>query len=269
MIRRSMKTSETLAGPFEPSTRLPEITAPSPIGGNPLQRLGKRLLDVTGALFGLIVFSPVFAVVALAVWARMGRPIFFRQVRAGRGEQPFRLLKFRTMTNDREPTGELRPDSVRLTRLGRFLRSSSLDELPQLINVLRGELSLVGPRPLPMRYLPRYTNRQRLRHRVQPGITGLAQINGRNELAWEPRLELDVRYCEQCSLWLDLKVLAATVREVALRRGAFDGGKAQEFWGTQGKPADSPDSYPVEENELAALASKSQTSAAGAAASAI
>jgi sugar transferase EpsL len=268
MINRNMKTSANLAKPFEPSTRFSDVAAPARIGGKPLQRFAKRVIDVAGSLFGLIVFSPLFALVALAVWARMGRPILFRQVRAGRGEQPFRLLKFRTMTNDREPTGELRPDSVRLTRLGRFLRSSSLDELPQLINVLLGELSLVGPRPLPMRYLPRYSDRQRLRHCVRPGITGLAQINGRNELAWEPRLELDVKYCEDFSLWLDIKILAATVREVALRRGAFDGGKAQEFWGPQGKPADSPDSYPVEENELAVLLSKSQTSAAGAAASA-
>jgi sugar transferase EpsL len=186
----------------------------------------------------------------------MGRPVLFRQVRAGRNEQPFRLFKFRTMTNDREPTGELRPDSARLTRLGRFLRSTSLDELPQLINVVMGDLSLVGPRPLPMRYLPRYTNRQQLRHGVRPGITGLAQVNGRNQLDWERRLELDATYYERFSIWLDLKILAATVREVALRRGASDSAETQEFWGTQGKPANSPNSYPVEENELAQLSSK-------------
>jgi sugar transferase EpsL len=231
--------------------------------GTPFQRATKRLIDVAGALVGLVVFSPVLAVVALVVWARMGRPILFRQVRAGLREKPFRLLKVRTMTSDRGPTGELRPDSERLTPLGRFLRSASLDELPQLINVLKGDLSLVGPRPLPIRYLPRYSERQRLRHCVQPGITGLAQINGRNELEWNSRLELDVRYCEQISVWLDLKILAATVREVALRRGSFDTGQTQEFWGSQAKPENAPNSFPVEEDELAHFAQVSGPAAEG------
>jgi sugar transferase EpsL len=251
-----MKSSSAVMDTFEPRFRSQELPAQLRAGGSAIQRCAKRVIDVTGAVVGLIVLSPVFALVALAVWARMGRPILFRQVRAGRNEQPFRLLKFRTMTNDREPTGELRPDSVRLTRLGRFLRSTSLDELPQLINVVTGDLSLVGPRPLPMRYLPRYTMRQQLRHRVRPGITGLAQVNGRNRLDWERRLELDATYYEQFSIWLDLKILAATVREVALRRGASDSAETQEFWGTHGKPANSPNSYPVEENELAQLSSK-------------
>jgi lipopolysaccharide/colanic/teichoic acid biosynthesis glycosyltransferase len=244
-----MKTSTTIAEPFEPSTRR-EAAARLQPRGSLFQGFAKRFVDVTGATVGLIVLAPVYGAVALAVWATMGRPILFCQVRAGRNEQPFRLLKFRTMSNDREPTGELRPDTARLTRLGRFLRSCSLDELPQLWNVLVGELSLVGPRPLPMRYLPRYTDRQRLRHCVRPGITGLAQVNGRNQLEWTSRLELDVTYSERISLWLDVKILAATVREVASRRGAHDNGKAQEFWGTQGKPKNSPDSYPFEENEL-------------------
>jgi lipopolysaccharide/colanic/teichoic acid biosynthesis glycosyltransferase len=248
-----MKMLSTLAEPLEPLTRLQAGHALAERRDHAIQRFAKRLVDIVGAVFGLIVLSPVFAVVALAVWAKMGRPILFRQVRAGYHEMPFRLLKFRTMTDDRGPGGELRPDSERLTELGRFLRSSSLDELPQLVNVLTGDLSLVGPRPLPIRYLPRYTSRQRMRHQVRPGITGLAQINGRNQLDWESRLELDAKYCERTSIWLDFKILAATVREVALRRGAFDSGKAQEFWGTQGKPENSPDSYPVEENELAHL----------------
>jgi sugar transferase EpsL len=218
--------------------------------GTPFQRAAKRLIDVVGALVGLIIFAPVLAVVALAVWARMRRPIFFRQVRAGLHGKPFRLLKFRTMTNDRDATGELRPDSERLIPLGRFLRSASLDELPQLINVLTGDLSLVGPRPLPIRYLPRYSNRQRLRHCVRPGITGLAQINGRNQLEWNSRLELDVRYCEQISVRLDLKILAATVGKVVLRHGSFDTGQTQEFWGNQAKPENAPNSFPVEEDEL-------------------
>jgi lipopolysaccharide/colanic/teichoic acid biosynthesis glycosyltransferase len=244
-----MKTISTIAE-FPESRTQPDLRARGQADGKLLQRFVKRCFDLVAASVGLIVLAPVFAAVALAVWLRMGRPILFRQVRAGRNEQPFRLLKFRTMTNDRDPNGELRPDTERLTRLGRFLRSSSLDELPQLVNVIAGDLSLVGPRPLPMRYLPRYTSRQNLRHRVRPGITGLAQVNGRNQLDWEPRLEMDVTYSEQASLWLDIKILAATVREVALRRGAFDSGKAQEFWGTQGKPANSPDSYPFDENEL-------------------
>jgi sugar transferase EpsL len=248
-----MKFSSTLVEPIERVVPPQQARTQAPVGINLLQQAAKRTVDVVGATFGLIVLSPLIAIVALAVWVRMGRPLLFRQVRAGRDEKPFRLLKFRTMTNERGAGGELRPDSERLTRLGRFLRSSSLDELPQLINVLLGDLSLVGPRPLPLRYLPRYSERQRIRHRVRPGITGLAQINGRNQLEWESRLELDVTYCERMSLWLDLKILAGTVREVALRRGAFDSGKAQEFWGTQGKPANSPDSYPVEENELAHL----------------
>jgi sugar transferase EpsL len=248
-----MNTSSTLDKQSEPCTRAPEVCADFRPGGTAVQRFVKRLIDVVGAVIGLVVLAPVFALVALAVWLTMGRPILFRQVRAGRKEEPFRLLKFRTMTNDRDPSGELRPDMARLTRVGRFLRGCSLDELPQLINVLVGQLSLVGPRPLPMRYLPRYTDRQRLRHSVRPGITGLAQVNGRNELEWESRLELDVTYCDRISLGLDVRILVATVREVALRRGASDSGKAQEFWGTHGKPANSPDSYPVEENELAHL----------------
>jgi sugar transferase EpsL len=242
-----MNTSATFAEPCQPSTRR---NTGARSRAREFQAIVKRCVDIAGAIFGMIVLAPVFAIVSLAIWAKMGRPILFRQIRAGRNEKPFRVMKFRTMTNDREPNGELRPDADRLTRVGRFLRSCSLDELPQLWNVLVGELSLVGPRPLPMRYLPRYTSRQHLRHTVRPGITGLAQVNGRNQLEWESRLNYDVRYAEEMSLWLDVKILAATVREVALRRGASDTGKSQEFWGIQGKPQNSPDSYPFEENEL-------------------
>jgi sugar transferase EpsL len=244
-----MKTLSSAAELAQPTPRS-EVRKRFAADGKLLQRFAKRSFDVIAAFVGLIVLAPVFAAVAFAVWARMGRPVLFRQVRAGRNQRPFRLLKFRTMTNDREPNGELRPDTERLTRLGRFLRSSSLDELPQLVNVLAGDLSLVGPRPLPMRYLPRYTSRQNQRHSVRPGITGLAQVNGRNQLEWGQRLELDVSYCERISFWLDLTILLATVREVALRRGASDTGKSQEFWGTEGKPANSPDSYPFDENEM-------------------
>jgi sugar transferase EpsL len=215
-----------------------------------VQLLAKRTFDVLATLVGVVILLPVYAVISLAILVFMGRPIFFRQIRAGRNKRPIRLLKFRTMTNDRDASGNLLPDLERLTSLGRFLRRWSLDELPQLWNVLAGDLSLVGPRPLPMRYVPRYDDRQRLRLLVTPGITGLAQINGRNALDWESRLELDVQYCEQASFWLDLNILLLTVREVLSRNGVCDDGSCPEFWGISGKPANSPNSYPVDENEL-------------------
>jgi lipopolysaccharide/colanic/teichoic acid biosynthesis glycosyltransferase len=212
--------------------------------------LAKRTLDVVAALVGMVILLPVYAVISVALLVVMGRPIFFRQIRAGLHNRPIRLLKFRTMTNDRDASGNLLPDTERLTSFGRFLRRWSLDELPQLWNVLAGDLSLVGPRPLPMRYVPRYDDRQRLRLLVTPGITGMAQVNGRNALNWESRLELDVQYCERASLWLDLNILLLTVREVLSRNGVCDDGSCPEFWGITGKPANSPNSYPVDENEL-------------------
>lgn len=223
---------------------------PPVIGPRFVQLLAKRTFDVLATLVGVVILLPVYAVISVAILVVMGRPIFFRQIRAGRNKRPIRLLKFRTMTNDRDASGNLLPDVVRLTPLGRFLRGWSLDELPQLWNVLAGDLSLVGPRPLPMRYVPRYDDRQRLRLLVTPGITGLAQVNGRNALDWESRLELDVQYCERASFWLDLNILLLTVREVLSRNGVCDDGSCPEFWGISGKPANSPNSYPVDENEL-------------------
>lgn len=161
--------------------------------------------------------------VAIAVWAAMGRPVLFRQKRIGLHEREFELLKFRTMTEERGADGKLLPDAKRLTRLGRFLRRWSLDELPQLWNVLKGEMSLVGPRPLPPEYLPRYTAFQRRRHEVKPGITGWVQVNGRNALTWEEKFELDVWYVEHHSLWLDLKILARTAWQVVTGRGIRHG----------------------------------------------
>jgi lipopolysaccharide/colanic/teichoic acid biosynthesis glycosyltransferase len=210
----------------------------------------KRTVDVIVALPGIVLLSPFLTVIALSILTVMGRPVLFRQIRAGRNQRPIRLLKFRTMTNDRDAAGNLLPDDCRLTSFGRFLRRWSLDELPQLWNVLVGDLSLVGPRPLPMRYVPRYDDRQRLRLTATPGITGLAQVSGRNALDWESRLELDVQYCERASLWQDLTILVLTVREVASRNGVCDDGSCPEFWGTLGKPANSPNSYPVDENEM-------------------
>jgi lipopolysaccharide/colanic/teichoic acid biosynthesis glycosyltransferase len=177
----------------------------------------KRLLDVVLAAGALVAFAPVLAGVALAVRCRLGRGVLFRQVRPGLHGRPFTIIKFRTMTDERDAAGNLLPDERRLTPFGRFLRSTSLDELPELVNVLRGEMSLVGPRPLLLRYLPAYTERERTRMDVRPGLTGWAQVNGRNNLGWDERLALDVWYVERCSLGLDLKIIALTVWKV-LRR---------------------------------------------------
>ena len=174
----------------------------------------KRLVDVCGAIAGLVVSAPLLAAASIAILLRMGRPVLFRQPRAGRGGQPFLLYKFRTMADAIDSAGALLPDSERLTRLGRFLRRTSLDELPQLWNVLKGEMSLVGPRPLFAKYVARYTPEQRRRLEVSPGLTGWAQIHGRNELTWEQKFELDVWYVENRSLALDLRILAATLGKV-------------------------------------------------------
>ena len=181
----------------------------------------------------------------------MGSPALYRQPRPGLHERPIRVWKFRTMTDARDERGGLLPDGERLTALGRVLREYSLDELPQFFNVLCGDLSLVGPRPLLTRYLPRYTARQRLRHAVKPGMTGWAQVNGRNALDWESRLELDVRYAENFSLALDLKIMLLTVVRLLQRRDVLPGAGAEldEFWGTQGPPAEGPRAFPVEEEE--------------------
>ena len=172
----------------------------------------KRFFDVLAILVAAPVWIPVVVVTALAVRVVLGRPVFFRQERAGKGGRPFTLVKFRTM---REGEGS---DAERMTRFGAFLRSSSLDELPELWNVLRGEMSLVGPRPLPVRYLPRYTAEQNRRHEVLPGLTGWAQVNGRNALDWEAKFRYDVEYVERRGLVFDLRILLMTVAQVVLRK---------------------------------------------------
>jgi lipopolysaccharide/colanic/teichoic acid biosynthesis glycosyltransferase len=179
----------------------------------------KRLVDIVVSLLGLVVAAPVMAGVALAVAASMGRPVLFRQVRPGRDEAPFTLLKFRTMTG---ADALRRADAERLTRLGRWLRRTSLDELPSLVNVLRGDMSLVGPRPLLTRYLPYYTDRERSRHAVRPGLTGWAQIHGRNLVGWDERLALDAWYVEHRSMRLDLLILARTAGTVLFGRGVVE-----------------------------------------------
>ncbi len=174
-------------------------------------------------LFLLLLFSPVlfFALgaILLVSWVKVGRPVLFSQMRPGLNGAPFEMIKFRTMTNERDSKGMLLPDDQRLTRFGQFLRSSSLDELPELWNVLKGEMSLVGPRPLLVEYLPLYNERQSKRHLVRPGVTGWAQINGRNALSWDEKFELDVWYVENRTLWLDIKILFLTVWKVVRRDG--------------------------------------------------
>ncbi len=179
----------------------------------------KRFVDLAGAAVGLVFLSPVFLSVALAIFLRMGCPVLFRQKRPGLQGRPFVIYKFRTMVNKKEQNGSFLSDEQRLTVLGRFLRSTSLDELPELLNVLKGEMSLVGPRPLLMEYLERYTPEQARRHEVKPGITGWAQVNGRNALTWGEKFELDVWYVDHRSLWLDLKILWMTVSSVLRREG--------------------------------------------------
>ncbi len=180
---------------------------------------GKRVLDLILVLPACVVLLPLTAMIAILVRLRLGTPVLFRQRRPGKDEKPFTLFKFRTMTDARNERGELLPDGERLTRLGRFLRETSLDELPELFNILRGDLSLVGPRPLLLQYLPYFTARERLRHAVPPGLTGWAQINGRNYLPWDERLALDVWYVENWSIALDLRILVLTVWKVLRREG--------------------------------------------------
>lgn len=182
----------------------------------------KRTLDVIAASVLLLLFSPIMLLTALAVRLAHGKPVLFKQIRPGLHEQLFAIYKFRTMTSDVDSNDQLLPDRDRITRVGLFLRATSLDELPQLLNVLRGEMSLVGPRPLLVKYLPCYSDRERLRFQVRPGITGLAQVSGRNEISWDKRLELDAQYVERISLLYDLHLLWKTIVKVLRRDGIAD-----------------------------------------------
>ena len=186
----------------------------------------KRAMDLLGSVAGLIVLSPLMGLTALAILVAMGRPVLFHQVRPGLDGKPFRLHKFRTMADSIGEDGIPLPDEMRLTPLGRFLRAASIDELPELWNVLTGEMSLVGPRPLRMEYLPLYTAEQWRRHTVKPGITGWAQVNGRNELSWERKFELDLWYIDNWSLYLDMKILFLTVVHLMRPRGITAKGHA-------------------------------------------
>ena len=194
----------------------------------------KRLFDMAAVVLSAWVWLPLLAVVAVLVRVKLGRPVFFQQERPGLGGKIFRMVKFRTMTDERDATGALLPDTVRLVPFGRWLRASSLDELPELLNVLKGEMSLVGPRPLLVRYLDRYSPEQARRHAVRPGITGWAQVNGRNAISWEEKLRLDVWYVDKRTFWLDLKILWLTLRKVLWREGISAVGDATmpEFMGS-------------------------------------
>jgi len=203
----------------------------------PMRLLWKRAMDLALAVPALIALSPVFALVALAVRASLGSPVIFKQRRPGMHERPFTLYKFRTMRDARDARGTLLPDARRLTRLGAFLRATSLDELPELVNVLRGDMSLVGPRPLLMEYLPLYSPEQRRRHDVRPGVTGLAQVNGRNALTWREKFALDIEYVDHVSVALDLRILLLTIGSVVRSEGISHSGHVtmQPFRGGHGR----------------------------------
>lgn len=199
----------------------------------------KRGFDFICSLCALILFSPVLLVVAILVRLKIGSPIIFKQQRPGKNEKIFTLYKFRTMTNEKDENGELLPDDKRLTKFGKFLRSTSLDELPELINILKGEMSIVGPRPLLVEYLPLYTEKQRHRHDVRPGLTGLSQINGRNNLDWEKRFETDIYYAKNISFKLDISIILNTVIKVFKREDIAQEGTEtmHKFEGTRKRKA--------------------------------
>ena len=179
----------------------------------------KRPMDFILALIGIILLSPVFLIVAILVRVKLGSPIIFKQKRPGLNEKIFTLYKFRTMTDKRDKDGELLPDSVRLTKFGKFLRSTSLDELPELVNILKGDMSIVGPRPLLIQYLPLYNEKQKRRHEVRPGLSGHAQVNGRNAISWEQKFDLDVEYVDNVSFLGDWKIILLTIKKVFVREG--------------------------------------------------
>ena len=195
----------------------------------------KRLFDIVAGGLGLLLLAPVLALVALLICRKLGAPVFFRQTRPGLNGKPFEMIKFRTMLDATDKHGNPLPDEQRMTPFGSFLRATSLDELPELWNVLKGDMSLVGPRPLLMEYLPLYSKEQFRRHEVRPGVTGWAQVNGRNAISWEDKFKLDVWYVDNQSFWLDLKILFLTVKKVLVRDGISGEGEVtmSKFTGTK------------------------------------
>ncbi len=205
------------------------------MGQNRENSMLKRLIDITASGAALVALSPVLAVTAYKVKKNLGSPVLFKQTRPGLDGKPFEMIKFRTMKDGTDKDGNLLPDSERLTPFGQKLRSTSLDELPELWNVLKGDMSLVGPRPLLMEYLPLYNSEQARRHNVRPGVTGYAQVNGRNAISWEEKFKLDTWYVDNQSLWLDIKILAKTVRQVLIKDGISAAGEAtmSKFTGSE------------------------------------
>ena len=200
-----------------------------------MNRILKRIIDITASFVGLLLLSPVLLITSIMVRLKLGSPVLFKQQRPGLNGKPFYMYKFRTMTDGKDAEGNLLPDEQRLPKFGQMLRSTSLDELPELLCVLKGDMSLVGPRPLMMKYLPRYTAEQFRRHQAKPGITGWAQVNGRNAVGWEDRFKLDVWYVDNWNVWLDIKILFKTVMAVFQREGIVEEGSVTmtEFMGTE------------------------------------
>lgn len=197
----------------------------------------KRILDIISSLLAIIILSPLLAATAVLVKTKLGSPVLFKQERPGKDEKIFTLMKFRTMTDERDENGELLPDEVRLTKFGKFLRSTSIDELPELFNILKGDMSVIGPRPLLVKYLPRYNEHQHRRHEVRPGLSGWAQVNGRNTVSWEDKFNMDVHYVDNYSFAMDVKILFMTVLNVLKKEGISSQTSAtmEVFMGTPGR----------------------------------
>lgn len=195
----------------------------------------KRFFDIVSSLIAIIILSPVLVITSILVRTKLGSPVLFKQERPGKDEKIFTLMKFRTMTDDRDENGELLPDEFRLTKFGEFLRSTSIDELPELFNILKGDMSVIGPRPLLVRYLPRYNEHQHRRHEVRPGLSGWAQVNGRNAISWEDKFNYDVEYVDNYSIVMDIKILFMTILNVLKREGISSETSAtmEEFMGLE------------------------------------
>ena len=197
----------------------------------------KRILDIISSLLAIIILSPLLAVTAVLVKTKLGSPVLFKQERPGKDEKIFTLMKFRTMIDERDENGELLPDEIRLTKFGKFLRSTSIDELPELFNILKGDMSVIGPRPLLVEYIPRYNEHQHRRHEVRPGLSGWAQVNGRNTVSWEDKFDMDVHYVDNYSFAMDVKILFMTVLNVLKKEGISSETSAtmEVFMGTPGR----------------------------------
>lgn len=195
----------------------------------------KRFFDIVSSLIAIIILSPVLVITSILVRTKLGSPVLFKQERPGKDEKIFTLMKFRTMTDERDENGELLPDEIRLTKFGEFLRSTSIDELPELFNILNGDMSVIGPRPLLVRYLPRYNEHQHRRHEVRPGLSGWAQVNGRNTVSWEDKFDMDVEYVDNYSMFMDIKILFMTVVNVLKHDGISSETSAtmEEFMGLE------------------------------------